>query len=732
MRFDPRIALCAFVIFFLAASAHGQIYTSDPNIADFTGQIASYATLSNFNNSDGCVQTSTFVPTASELAGTPCRVYSYAPYTNVPGLTVGQNWVLATFYKSDNVTPLPVSTIVVFPSIDHFGAAYDGYQYSIYGSNDGANWTFLFDALTVPGEGEPFELGTFNGTAPTVVNNVLASNPGVGGTVGYIAYFNFGAAYAYYAFGTSTVAGPANPEQELSAVGTPVMRGPTSGAMLSINGTVNGTPVSRNIYDSQIHTGTVRTVTAGTWPQCDSNDVLFPTDAYVLEGGSWRGCMPTFTPVNGSATLSGTGYSFGITTQYTGGCDTTANNICAPNGGATGLLTVKNNSGFDFTGTIALLGTSNSIGGANCPASGIASDSVSGLADGASVILALSPGSNNCAGFNFDQVSKPMTSSTQVTTFLFGADKFAVTPSNIASNDILTFRPVPMPTGQFNLPGLTLTASPFGNGQQCISIADFAAAGNPVCPEFQTHCFKADLTTACTDAETFFWTGEFDARLDPNAGYPLVGGVPEIGGVHFLGAPSVNCPQNMFSEDIVLSYTGDSPSDLPLKSGGSGLNCFASTFDATATPIPAGVTASSFFGFEWPVNNAKLNYICPGCILPLSWDSSNGAGGAPLTNLHWCPNGPSSPGVCSNAKVSPPWVYLQQIPIQCADGTANNFFSAGAIVPIPILGYINFGKGEYVFNWLVPVKERGCATVQLQFSNGAVVSPANFEIKPIK
>jgi len=280
----------------------------------------------------------------------------------------------------------------------------------------------------------------------------------------------------------------------------------------------------------------------------------------------------------------------------------------------------------------------------------------------------------------------PMTSATQQTTFLFGKDAFTVTPTNINNGDILTFRPVPMPAGQFNLPGLTLTASPFGDGQQCISIADFAAPTgadmvNPVCPEFQTHCFKdPSLTTACTDAETFVWSGEFDAHLDPNAGYPLVSGVPEIGGVHFLGAPGVNCPVNMFSTDIVLSYTGDSPGDLPLKSGGHGLNCFASTFDPTAKPVPPGAMVSSFYGFEFPVNNSKLNYICPGCIIPLSWDSSNGAGGPPLTNLHWCPKGPSSPGVCSNPNVTPPWVYLQQIPFNCADGTHNINLSAGPIV----------------------------------------------------
>src|SRR5260370_39743780 len=170
--------------------------------------------------------------------------------------------------------------------------------------------------------------------------------------------------------------------------------------------------------------------------------------------------------------------------------------------------------------------------------------------------------SSNCGGFNFDQVSAPQPSTPQAVTFIFGAEKFIVTPSTITPGDIITFRPVPMPAGQFNLKGgSTLPGTPpaIGAGQQCVSVADFAANLNPVCPEFQTHCLSTvagfNTNGTCNDAESFFWTGEFDFHLDPNAGYPLVSGVPAIGGVHFLGAPGVSCPQStLFSEDIVLSY----------------------------------------------------------------------------------------------------------------------------------------------------------------------------------
>src|SRR5712664_468330 len=190
------------------------MYTNDTNIADFTSDISMYATFSNFSNADGCA-TSPFTPTSAELAGpNACRVYTG---TLSAGLPAGNNWILATF-------PSPVSSIVVFPNIDHFGSPYDGYQYQIYGSNNYGSefptWAPLFDATSVNGTGEPFTLGTFTGTAPSSVNNVLTPGAGPGGTVGYIAQFQFGTAYQYYALGASTVAfAQGNPDQELSAVG---------------------------------------------------------------------------------------------------------------------------------------------------------------------------------------------------------------------------------------------------------------------------------------------------------------------------------------------------------------------------------------------------------------------------------------------------------------------------------------------------------------------------------
>lgn len=185
-------------------------YTADPNLADFTGQVCSscYATLSNFNSGDTA---SPYTPTSAMVAA-GLRVYNLGASTPVPGLSGSNNWILATFASAQ-------SSIMVLPNIDHFGSSYDGYQYQIYGSNDGTTWTALFDATSVSGASEPFTLGSSTGTAPTWVNNVLTPGAGPGGTVGYEAGFNFGSAYTEFAFGASTVGGAGgNTEQELSAV----------------------------------------------------------------------------------------------------------------------------------------------------------------------------------------------------------------------------------------------------------------------------------------------------------------------------------------------------------------------------------------------------------------------------------------------------------------------------------------------------------------------------------
>lgn len=186
----------------LSQPAFATNYTQDLNLSHFTAGISNYATFSNFSAGD---VGSPFTPTSAELATTGARVYAGGSLT---GLSNANNWILATFASG-------VSSIRVFANIDHLGSAYDGYQYTIQGSNDLATWTPLFDALTVTGSGEPFTLGSFTGTAPTTVNNVVNGPNGVG----YEADFTFSNSYKYYAFGASTVAfDQGNSDQELSAV----------------------------------------------------------------------------------------------------------------------------------------------------------------------------------------------------------------------------------------------------------------------------------------------------------------------------------------------------------------------------------------------------------------------------------------------------------------------------------------------------------------------------------
>ena len=202
------VLLLAGALLGAAPAAHAQIYLNDNTLTNFTGPMTSYATLSNYTSGDVAAP---YTPTAASIA-TGLRVYGGTLSGN--GLSASNNWIEATFAT-------PVSTIIVFPNMDHLGSPFDGYQYSIAGSNDGVNWTTLFDATGVNGSVEPFTLGSFTGTQPLFVNNVTTPGNGPGGTVGYEAFFDFGTAYKYYAFGASTFAiAQGNADQELSAVGT--------------------------------------------------------------------------------------------------------------------------------------------------------------------------------------------------------------------------------------------------------------------------------------------------------------------------------------------------------------------------------------------------------------------------------------------------------------------------------------------------------------------------------
>ncbi len=179
--------------------AHATTYTSDSNLANFTSGITEFADFTNCVSLWGDLGCN---PVSASTIDAGKRVYGDG--LNLP--------ILASFSTATR-------SIRVFSNIDHLGSAYDGYQYSILGSHDGISYTLLFDALAVEGSGEPFTLGSFLGTAPDRVNNVLSGQLGPEGQTGYIADFTFGEAYSHFKFGVSTFAASSNGDQELSGVG---------------------------------------------------------------------------------------------------------------------------------------------------------------------------------------------------------------------------------------------------------------------------------------------------------------------------------------------------------------------------------------------------------------------------------------------------------------------------------------------------------------------------------
>jgi hypothetical protein len=301
------VALGSALLVLFALPVHAQItYTSDPNLSDFTTSLT-YATFSDFSSGDagtGAVSAAypctnnppgSYTPTAASVAS-GLRVFCGTLST---GLDDTSDWILASF-------PSPVSTIVVFPNVDHFGSAYDGYQYKIAGSNDGKTWTLLFDAVTVTGAGQPFTLGTVTGTAPTTVNNVLTPGAGPGGTVGYEAQFSFGTGYKFYAFGASTEGvNSGNPDQELSAVGT-----------LTVTQTFNtdkpttanfSTPGGENEQTLDLSTATNLTCNGQTDNQCPLITLLTTNTAVsasttwpqYVNGTPWATSVCAARPANG-------------------------------------------------------------------------------------------------------------------------------------------------------------------------------------------------------------------------------------------------------------------------------------------------------------------------------------------------------------------------------------------------------------------------------------------------
>ena len=516
---------------------------------------------------------------------------------------------------------------------------------------------------------------------------------------------------------------------------------PKSGALLTIQST-DGT-VNLKIYDSQIHTGTVRTVPLGTKANggnCVSADQI-PTDAYVLQGGAPTGCDPgddfetaKGAGVTGTATLG----NFLITTNYlcaAKSCGSKSNstscesvgNVRSDNTGLvcisgttkgasvdTGFLTVKN-TGADFTGTITLRGASGLVGGF-CPAAASVTDSSNGtLTAGNSQTFALSQDSSDCGGFNAPQTLNLAAGQTSIASF--GNDDYQITPLNTAGGDQLQVLPVPVPAGPLGLDtwglgkfgsetpvvsSLRFSATNFA-GDACVPYADFSAPGNPVCVELQLHCTGVDCSNLLYTAQTDY---AIDGDSLPNG----------VGGPAFLGRHTVDCPTTGFNFDIFLSYTA--PPIDPLKGGGSGTgSCFVAAFDPTAQVVTTGNSVTSFVGFASPVSNTQINFVNAGSAVGLIWQSLT-ATEVPVTTLTLCGN-PNGTGCTA------PWVLVQTTPINCP-GITNTQTDLTNADPGKS-GLQNFGNGSYQFNLQTKKGSTGCFAAVLTFNSGLVVFPARFE-----
>jgi hypothetical protein len=482
---------------------------------------------------------------------------------------------------------------------------------------------------------------------------------------------------------------------------------PTSGALLTINGTVGSVAVNRNIYDSQIHTGTV--ILTGT---CDT---VYHTDAYVLQGGSPTGCDNgddfETSQGTGTATISGAGYSFTITTQYLMNgeqiyCTSTGvtPQICAnPD---TGFLTVTNNSGTPFSGTIALSGTAvnpneyPNSGYCRNDNNGVASTTFSnGLADKASVILALSTDSSNCGGWNADQTVT--VTAGQTTKFQFGNDAYEITPFNSATGDQVTVRPVPVPQVNFSLG----SGNPF-SGEQCIPYADTSTGTTqnpfPVCVEIQVTCPNC--------ADQFLYQAQADYTIDPIS---LPGG---IGGPAFLGRHGETCPPSVFDLNIFDSYSLD-----PTKGSGSGVgSCYVATYKPGA-PAVQSAQQQTFVGFQSPVVDGQLNQVKAGRTVPLIWQTLDYAGN-PVTNLNLCTQ-------LNGTGCTAPWVVVANAGVNCSNDQINTstLTDDGSSGNSALQ---NLGGGTYQFNWQTQKGSTGCVTPVLIFSTGYVsFDVAEFQYK---
>jgi len=549
----------------------------------------------------------------------------------------------------------------------------------------------------------------------------LVTQPAIGPQKGTIYLF-----FSDNSFLTATVRG--NP-------------GPMSGALL----TIDNSQLHLAVYDSQIHNGFVQTVMA---PPCTANDALFPSDAYLFQGGSWTGCDPgdpfeagLAANPDGSINLVGTGYNFTVSTHYHCGplfnqqCNAPTTMCASPgttltvNGNPqplicsydSGFVTVTNN-GSDFTGTIQLAGQSTECGNIT--------DSIGSLTSGKSVTLALAPDSSFCGGFDAQQTKSIALGSTTI--FPFGNDDYQITPFNSNAGDAVTLMVVPYPDNSAsdnNTSVAVFNPGPNFPGYRCTPYSDLSAptGSNPVCAGLEIGCVPGAGTVSGADptgdCETYIYSSKLDYALAPDSHQNGSGTISAPG---FLGVHHQNFPppctgsSDCFNLNTLVSYNGDCC--IKVTGGRDG----SAHIDVWNPNDPQTLTVDTFTGFQSPINDLPaVNTVKSGQAVALKWIQDDNTG-QPITNLILCAD-----TSCPSGGANPPWINVTAYSVTCP--------GSGTQVPINSLptgnsGLQNFSgttPGLYQYNWDTPTGLSGtCAQVVFVYNTGtAFVTPALFQFK---
>jgi hypothetical protein len=499
---------------------------------------------------------------------------------------------------------------------------------------------------------------------------------------------------------------------------------PTTGALLTINGTVtegaNTMNVSLSISDKDIHSGTTQTVPLGTevnGGNCAATD-QDPTDAYVLQAGAPTGCDPGngfeggLTPGNFSFSSDGglVSYNLGVSTSYwinpyTSKCNS-SEAICSNN---TSFLTVQNNSSTSsFTGTITLAASSRLCG----PVSDSFTGTLKADVD-ASVTLALAMDASSCGGFT------GLMSQTQIlvpgvqTIYRFNTDdnvKITASASSLPGKS-LTVTFVPTVYSAFTPP-------PNRPYEACIPFGDIsptsptAPLASDVCGLLQFDCFYMGVLNG-GDCLTY--------QYDLLVVYDLPPNLPAIGGPDGLIVHGVPCPTSgVNAQDIFYSYSvaRDDPTTHTVGTGTG--SCVETTYTPGAPLITGAnttVSTSGFVGFGSPVSDTELNLVKAGSTRPLKFQLLD-INGNPVTTLNLCPN-------MTGTGCTPPWINFTSFGIVCPNGAAIDTATNTTISSPGNSGLSGGRGGNYHLNWQTSKLWNGsCANVRLTFDSGLVVVPA--------